>query len=155
MTPEGREVIQPLCPRRTRKQLRWYLSHCVPGREQQIKNYWPVNKEVLGKSLLDCNFFPKPLTYPFLLLMAWDEMLRFFFLGYIPTVFLDHWHLNKPSIKIQSLSLLIGSSSDRQHKHRLSRFQVLDFVQERFHTMSPVILTVCLFRLGTVKQGRV
>ena len=32
-------------------------------------------------------------------------------------------HLNKVPIKIQSLSLLPGSGSDRQHEHWLFRFQ--------------------------------
>ena len=33
-------------------------------------------------------------------------------------------HQNKEPIKIQSLSLLIGSESDGQQEHQLSQFQV-------------------------------
>ena len=41
----------------------------------------------------------------------------------------DHWHLNKAPIKIQSLSLLTGSGSDRQHKYLLFWFQKSSSIQ--------------------------
>ena len=45
------------------------------------------------------------------------------FEGVQPAVFADLWHLNKVPTKIQSLSLLIGSGSGRQHECWLFWFQ--------------------------------
>ena len=44
-------------------------------------------------------------------------------LGYKPADSQIAGHLNKAPIKIQSLSLLIGSGSDRQYEHRFFWFQ--------------------------------
>ena len=96
------QAIRPLCSRGHHKQSRWYLSHCVPGRhpasQDTDKEIYPRHRtqDPDRKSLVTAPTLPS---------------------SQIPG------HLSKVTLKIQSLSLLAGSSSDRPHKCRLFWFQ--------------------------------
>ena len=87
-----------------------------------------IKKEVLEKQPLDynsypINLFPNPLPTPSSYKKSvWNEMLRWFWRARnLPSSQITS-HLNKVPIKIQSLSPLIGSGSNRQHKHWLFLF---------------------------------
>ena len=140
----------PLCSRRDHQQSRWYLSHCVPGRDiplprtqikkitqntghgTQIENHQSVDEWVLGK-LPDCssylsNIFPEfqiPYLHFFLLIKkaGLKGNGRWSFRVHNSPSSQISSHLNKLHIKIQSLSLLIGSGSDRRHRSQLFWFQ--------------------------------
>ena len=135
LTPGGHKQFDLCAPRGNCKWSRWYPSHCVPGGDvppprTQIKTHRSADERMLGK-LPDCSFylinlFPEFHTPPPTL---------FFFL--IKKVGLK-WnvrqssgasfsqiagHLNEVSIRIPSLSLLIGPSGGRQHECHLFWFQ--------------------------------
>ena len=66
--------FEPLCPRGLQVIKQDGIWDCVQEWKHQMKNYRTADKEILGKSWLKCNsylinLFPKPLTYPFLILI--------------------------------------------------------------------------------------
>ena len=102
-------------------------SETLCSREEavmQTKNFWSTNKEVLGKSPLDCNsypvnLFPNPLpalSSPYKK-FSLNRDVKMVFESTYPVVASSQIAglLNKASVKIASLSLLIGSGSDREH----------------------------------------
>ena len=137
--PRGTQASRLVCSRRDHKQSRWYLSHCVPGRDiplprtqikkitqntghgTQIENHQSVDERVLGK-LPDCssylsNIFPEfqiPYLHFFLLIKkaGLKGNIRQFVRVQNPPSFQITGLLNKAPIKIQYLSLLIGSGRD-------------------------------------------
>ena len=122
-------------PQENFKQSRWYLSHCVPewgSIVQHIAKDHPQDTDErmlqLLLQLLSDWFFSlnsKPLSYTFLLLMKRVSLkwkLRRSVRVQNPPSSQIASHLSKAPIKIQSLVLLIGSGSDRQHELRHFRF---------------------------------
>lgn len=147
MISGGWWAIQPLCSRGL--PVMEMVSEPLFSREEmplmKMKNGGSTGSVVIGKSTLNCNSYPIKLVFwtsylPFypinlfpnplltisslIKMSASKEMLRPFLR--VPNLPFSKitGHLNNMPIKIQFLSLLIGSSSDRQHKLQLLYFQV-------------------------------
>ena len=140
MTPGCEQAIQ-LCTQEALQALET-VSEPLCCREEtpmmQREHCWSTDKEVLGKSLPDCNSNPMnpfqktlPTFYPINLFpnplptlsspykkvsLKWDVKVVWGIYN-LPSSQITS-HLNEESTKIQLLSLLIGSGSDRQHKHQ-------------------------------------
>ena len=127
-TPGGRQAIQSLCPRESASPGDGiWATVFVPRRahpEMQLKNCWSGEKAMLDcKSyLINLSLNPLPTFFFLIKTLSWDETLRWFLRVHNLPFFSDHQHLHNVSIKIQSLSLPIGSGSDRQHKPDFSGF---------------------------------